>query len=244
MALSVYSVYTALKDLANKDQRGFVSPDTFNSLAQPAQMMVYNDMLDSIRRKRRMRQGQVDGGFHLSSLKRLKEDISIFAIDSPITFGIGGVTEKPDNFAYSISAEKTDGTPIDILFDEQKLNFIKRSTLAAPTESSPLLLMSNSLQIFPSTVSNITLRYYKYPAGVDSDGLITATLPTYAYTTINNLDTFDPVNSVDFELPEYYMPYVLIEMGRMIGLNLRDQDVLRYSQIAKKDNDVAVNVNE
>jgi hypothetical protein len=238
MALSVYTVYTALKDLANKDQRGFITPDVFNSLAQPAQMMVFNDMLESVKRKRRIRQGQIDGGFNLSSLKRIKEDLSIFAKDLPIAFGIGGTAEKPEDFAYSIAATKHDGTPIDILYDENKTAYLLRSSLGKPTVDNPVLVMSSSLQIYPASVSSIILSYYKTPSGVDGSGLPSSTLPTYAYTTLNNIETYDPTNSVDFELPEFYMPYLLIELGRMAGLNLRDRDIMAYSQTTRRDNDL------
>jgi len=244
MPISAYTAYTALKDLANKDQRGAVSPDTFNSFAQPAQMMVFNDMLESVKRKKRIRQGQIDGGFHLGSVKRLKEDLSLFAKDTPISFGIGGVADKPDDIAYIIAAEKTDGTPIHVLYDENKLRYLTRSQLVAPTAPHPTVLCSNSLQMFPTTVTSMILRYYKVPQGVDVDGLKPVTLPTYAYTTTNNIETYDPTNTVDFELPEYYLPYLLIELGRMIGLNLRDRDVLAYSQIAEKDNDLMASVNQ
>ena len=244
MPISSYTAYTALKDLANKDQRGAISPDTFNSFAQPAQMMVFNDMLESVRRKRRIRQGQIDGGFHLSSTKRIKEDLSLFAKDAPITFGIGGVADKPDDVAYIIAAETTDGTPIHVLYDENKLRYLTRSPLVAPTASNPTVLCSNSLQMFPTSVTSMVLRYYKVPKGIDSDGLKTASLPTYAYTTTNNIETYDPINSVDFELPEFYLPYLLIELGRMAGLNLRDRDVLAYAQIAEKDNDLMAAINE
>lgn len=243
MGISVYTAYTALKDLANKDQRGFITPDVFNATATPAQQMVFNQMLDSVRKKRRMRQGQIDGGFGLSALTRVKEDLSYFAKDLPITF-TNGVADKPNDFAYAISAELSDGTHVPILFDENKLSFVRNSTLLSHTTSKPYLLLSNSWQVFPSATTSVTLRYYKVPEGIDSNGDRTQTMPTYAYTTINSLDTYDSDNSVDFELPEYYLPYLLIEMARMVGLNLRDTDLQRYAAIAGKDNDLMVNAND
>jgi hypothetical protein len=41
---SVNRVYSALKDLVNKDQRGFVTPAVFNNFAQVAQMNLFNKM--------------------------------------------------------------------------------------------------------------------------------------------------------------------------------------------------------
>ena len=42
--VSVKRVYEVLKDLANKEQRGFISPAEFNSMAPVAQMVIYRKM--------------------------------------------------------------------------------------------------------------------------------------------------------------------------------------------------------
>jgi hypothetical protein len=35
-------------------------------------------------------------------------------------------------------------------------------------------------------------------------------------------------NSVDFELPDHYVPKLVIEIGKMVGINLRDEAVIAY----------------
>ena len=46
--VSVLQVYTALKDLANKEQKGFITPQVFNSFAALAQMNIYNEMFSEL----------------------------------------------------------------------------------------------------------------------------------------------------------------------------------------------------
>ncbi len=41
---SVERVYKAVRDIANKDQRGFVTPAIFNEFAGMAQMNVFNSL--------------------------------------------------------------------------------------------------------------------------------------------------------------------------------------------------------
>jgi hypothetical protein len=153
MYISTYRVYSVLKDLCNKDQRGFITPDVFNSFAPIAQNMIFNKMFESVRKKRRQRQGQIDAGYFLSSLKRIKEDLMTFERTVPISF-VSGYAAKPSDFAYSISASKADGTPIDIVTDVYKTNFAVRSTLGSPTEAAPLINVSSGFNIFPSTITN------------------------------------------------------------------------------------------
>jgi len=45
---SVREVYQSLRDIANKDQRGFITPVEFNSLAAVAQATVFNNMFKDI----------------------------------------------------------------------------------------------------------------------------------------------------------------------------------------------------
>ena len=45
---SVNRVYSALKDLVNKDQRGFVTPAVFNSFASVAQMNIFNKLFEDL----------------------------------------------------------------------------------------------------------------------------------------------------------------------------------------------------
>jgi hypothetical protein len=33
---------------------------------------------------------------------------------------------------------------------------------------------------------------------------------------------------VDFELPDHYIPKLVMEIGKMIGINLRDEAVMAY----------------
>ena len=46
--ISISEVYDAVRDLANKDQKGFVTPAVFNTFAAVAQQNVYNKIFDEI----------------------------------------------------------------------------------------------------------------------------------------------------------------------------------------------------
>ena len=45
---SVERVYKAVKDIANKDQRGFITPSIFNQFAGVAQMNLFNRLFGDI----------------------------------------------------------------------------------------------------------------------------------------------------------------------------------------------------
>jgi hypothetical protein len=47
--ISVERVYAIVRDICNKDQKGFVTPNVFNTLARVAQQNVYNEMFNELR---------------------------------------------------------------------------------------------------------------------------------------------------------------------------------------------------
>ena len=76
---SVREVYNALKDLVNKEQRGFITPSEFNSFAPIAQQNIYNKMFTDLTMAMNMRRRNIDPGRDKSKLKQIKEDLGTFS---------------------------------------------------------------------------------------------------------------------------------------------------------------------
>lgn len=235
---SVNEVYSALKNLANKDERGFITPKVFNTFTTVAQNKIFNDLFNDMTKAKTLRMRNVDAKTHLAFTKRLEEDLAYFSKESSVSQS-NGVFAKPDDLARIISM-KTSGayvfgtstsTPIDVIYDESKIEYILQSDLSAPSSSHPVAMVSEDIEVFPTTVKKIKVRYYKYPEGRNvSTGARTALSPRYNATNLGGSnEVFDPTTSVDFELPDHYVPTLILEIGKMIGINLRDQEVFAYT---------------
>jgi len=237
---SVREVYNALKDIANKDQRGFVTPTEFNSFAPIAQANVFNAMFKRMTNVNAMKKRGIDPGRDKSAIKQLQEDLSTFSKTSPvITRTQGAHFAKPDDLARIIYV-KTDGSlllgtntaiPVPVEYDEEKLEYILNSNLSKPTETSPVAFLDDEIEVYPQSIRRIRLRYYKQPEGLNpTTGARTASMPKFGFTTNNNKETYDVSTSVDFELPEHYTPEIIEEMARLIGVNLRDSNIFTYAE--------------
>ena len=235
---SVNEVYSALKNLANKDERGFITPKVFNTFTTIAQNKIFNDLFNEMSKAKTLRMRNIDAQSHLSFSKRLQEDLAYFSKESTISQA-SGVFEKPDDLSRIISIRtagayvfgQSTSTPIDVIYDESKAEYILQSDLSAPSETHPVAMVSEDIEVFPTSVKRIKVRYYKYPEGRSvSTGARSALSPRYNATNLGGVsETFDPTTSVDFELPDHYVPQLVIEIGKMIGINLRDQDVFAYT---------------
>jgi len=234
---SVNRVYSALKDLVNKDQRGFVTPAVFNNFAQVAQMNIYNDLFGNLDRSKIVRLRNADPKSDKSTTKRIEEDLSVFIKRATISQA-NGVFDKPTDLARVISATSfgsilmntSTKVSIPVVYDPIKLDYILRSELSVPTETAPVAAIFDDIEVYPTTIKKIILTYYKQPQGLNpSTGAKTTTMPRFGYTVVAGKEIYSAANSVDFELPEHYFADLVVEIAKLIGVNLRDTDVYAYA---------------
>jgi hypothetical protein len=233
MFSNIVNVYHAVLELANKDQKGFVSAQAFNRFAQQSQLNIYNALFSEIEEYRRSSRQNINAKGDKSRLKQIEEDLGFFSKSSSVSKS-SGVFTKPDDLSRIISIstagplmlESSSRVPIDICYDEEKIERILISDLAAPSESHPVALVSNKIEVFPSSISKILIRYYKVPGARNYLGERFVGKPTLNFS--NNVASV--VDSLHFELPEHYETELAIEIAKMIGVSIRDADVVSFSQ--------------
>jgi hypothetical protein len=227
---SVERVYKAVKDIANKDQRGFITPAIFNKFAGVAQMNIFNRLFDDITTANRLRRSQFDGSRQYARAKQIEEDLSTLKKKVELTLTSGAV-DKPSDFARTISIS-TIGKKI-LVYNEDHIDRILNSDLSAPSDEAPVALIGNQIEVFPNvntSIAKINLRYYKLPQGITPNtGAKTSSSPSFGYTSsVAGVETYNAANSVDFELPEQYFTDLVAEICALAGVNMRDNDVYQY----------------
>ena len=237
MPVSVNVVYGTLKNLVNKDQRGFINVDEFNRFAQVAQLRIYNRLFDQLKDGSRLERAGFGQGRDKSKFKQILEDLSIFA-KSEDKDKASGVFKRPDDLSRIISIStsgdlllgQTTRTPVEIIYDEEKIERILGSTLNAPSESFPVALVTGDIEVFPESIQKIKVRYYKIPQSFTTAATPVRSDDPPTFATNTDSDTYNSTNSRDFELPEHYTMDLVIEIADLIGLNLRDQSVQAFAQ--------------
>lgn len=224
---SIQIVHDTLLDLANKDQQGFVSDLEFNKFAQIAQLNIYNGLFDELKDAKRLSRAGFNPTRDKSRIKRIQEDLSYFSKKVTVSKA-SEVFNKPADLSRIISMstsgsillDQSTKKPIEICYDEEKIERILISNLSAPNEDFPIALVSDDIHVFPTSVKKIELRYYKIPQGRNtSDGERSSSQPAFAPSG----------TLIDFELPEHYTADLVYEIAKMIGVNLRDSDVVAYA---------------
>ncbi len=256
--VSVLQVYNTLKDLANKDQKGFITPAVFNNFTNVAQINIYNELFQELVKAKQIQRQNFDPGRDKSVRKQVKEDLSYFVVSDLLidnSTAQSNIFYKPNNLSKIISisfsthdrteievVEEDDETkeadvtikrherrPIELVYDVEKIDRILTSNLSTPTESFPVALIAEDIEVFPTTINDIRLTYYRRPGSIDSDGEPSDLPPTYVESAIGGSDFFNPASSYNFMLPPHYLTELVMEMAKLIGVRLRDPSLAGFA---------------
>ena len=252
--VSVIQVYNALKDLMNKEQKGFITPAVFNSFAPLAQINIYNEIFSELITSKRLSRQNFDPGGNVSQRKQKLEDLSFFIrrktvsnqvdeFDENETISISGLTPdsfpKPDDLSkiISISALTTtednvlsDINPCEIVYNPADLDNLLVSNLSSPTNMFPVAFVSNTtIELFPEDASgDIEITYYAKPTSFNADGGIESGQPNIDVLLVGGTEHPGP-SSRNFMLPAHYLNEVVVEMAKLVGVRLRDPNVTVFA---------------
>ena len=243
--VSVQQVYDTLKDLANKDQKGFITPAVFNNFAGVAQINIYNELFQELVKAKQIQRQNFDPGRDKSVRKQATEDLSVFIVSDFEITSSDGIFFKPANLSKIISIsstnedrpgiEYTSSTSsynrklVELVYDAEKIDRILTSNLSTPTEDFPVALIAQDIEVFPSEIDKIRVTYYRRPGSIDINGDANNLLPTYASVIGAFGEQFNPNSSLDFMLPPHYTTELVMEMAKLIGVRLRDPNLAGFA---------------
>ena len=237
--ISVIEIFNVVRDIANKEQKGFVTPEVFNTFADIAQKNIFNEMFREMLLSQQVRRQSADPGRYKSIKKNVQEDLSRYIQEAFLAFGQGQILadedvvafQKPDDFARMISARTEEGITLELMYDTEKVSRMLTSRLSAPTDDFPIMVIGNDLRVYPSAVQDVVLRYYRQPTSILNGDIDPNALPTYSVTLGSAPGTYivNPFDIRDFDLPNHYKNELVTEILKLIGVRLRDADIFNYT---------------
>jgi hypothetical protein len=230
---SIFNVYSALKSLSNKEQKGFITPAVFNSFAPIAQVNVYNEMFEDFTTAKQQSRANLDSGRDRSKRKLVAEDVSIYIKDVALEQLDGNLFQKPGDLGKVISI-RTEGEPgtgdsrsmCEMLYNVERMNAILGSNLSTPTDSFPVAMISKDIEIFPDTITEAYITYYALPTSYEVGTSNASELKPQI--NFNASGIIDLSASRDFMIPKEYEAELVAEMCKMLGVRLRDVNLQQF----------------
>ena len=205
MAVSVDTVYQKVLALANKEQRGYITPQEFNLFADQAQMEIFEQYFYDLNQFMRL-PGNNTG--HSDIVTNLEEKISLFERYDQVAevtniWGNVAISNFPRLYRLEMVRVDYETNPRFVVAEEIQLNeLIKYGTspLGKWTKQRPVYTRysgstSAAMVVYPppgtSTESNdrVLISYIQKPLK-----------PSWGYIVVSDKPLYNSATSIDFEL--------------------------------------------
>ena len=239
MAVSVDKVYKTVLFVLNKEQRGYVTPAEFNSVAEQVQFQIFQSYFPDGNQQFRKNQtnAQNDTEF-FNMFKDIEYKLHPFEENSNFTYDTNRDVFSTSANVYKIGeviSNYTDVNPIinstTQLVSKAEFNKISRSKLTAPNKKNPLFFTGNA-------GGALTLKVTPTPNSITVNTILTPTPPKWGFT-VGGLGqyVYNPslTASTDFELDVSEQTLLVLEILKYFGIVVNDPTIIQAaSQEAQK----------
>ncbi len=207
MAVSVNTVYTTVLYILNKEQRGYVTPSEFNSIADLVQKEIFNSYFPDGNQVNRLNQNNTQNDTEFFDMfKDISYKLYPFEKEINFTYQSSGdcFYNNTSSTIYKIGEVVTTytGQPqyssITQLVSKKDFDKITRSKLTAPTKQHPLFYITNAA--VQNGIANLTTPGSGYqtvaPTGATTGG--TGTGLTVSVTFNAGTGVIETVSIVDY----------------------------------------------
>ena len=227
--ISVDTVYQKVLAIANKEQRGYITPQEFNLLADKAQMEIFENYFSEEDRFRRIASNDTIYSDNATSVQDKIDHFEKYNELLDMSNG-GGVATLPENYKigglfYRPNNDPTKSYKIDIV-DQNEIGFILSSSTLAPTETRPIYTRfsisqddnigrERRIQIYPVTI--LTDVYCNY--------LMRPNKPNWSYVLVKQKALYNRNLAVDFELHKSEEENLVNRILQLAGVLTKNEDI-------------------
>ena len=225
MAISIDTVYQRVLAIANKEQRGYITPQEFNLLANQAQMEVFEEYFYDINKFDRINNNDTE---YSNMISLLEEKISPFEKYRVSMSAVSGnqLTLPTDVYRLGLVFYGAAGYDVEVEQINKKELYVERSPLAAPTSTHPVYVRKTdtTIKVFPSSpttaysVSNITCNYVARPTDI-----------IWGYTDVSGTALYNSGTSTNPQLHESEETTLVIKILALAGIILQDPSMYQIA---------------
>jgi hypothetical protein len=234
MAINVNTVYQTVLMILNKEQRGYMTPTEFNTVATQVQLEIFEKYFDDLNQQLRIPQADTD---YADRQENIDEKLAIFkTFGDAIYTTVGGlsyfVLPTSDTYGDVVSFYRLG----NVLYNDEKVvqrldrhefYYANQSRLTKPSTINPAYLYENQkLFVKPTTITDkIKVDYIRKPSNIVW-GFTPGDVGQYAWNdTIYSL--INPTGSTNFEIHESEQTEVILKILLYSGIIIRDPEIVQ-----------------
>ena len=228
--VNINTVYNAVLVITNKDNRGYITPEEFNSLAIQAQEAIFASYF-----MREMTYEMQTGGSNVESdfsnpKLTVAQKISAFYKEGTLTKA-GILFPYPADF-YKLGIVSVDGISADHS-SHGEIKYLTQSPLTHPVAKQPIYtLLKTGVRVYPDSVTTgVAIDYLSKPLKPKWGYLLNGTVPIYDPTVfVPGTDSYDTnAKSLNFELDPSEQVELIIRILTYAGVVIKQADVAQFA---------------
>jgi len=220
--VSIDTVYQKVLMFANKEQRGYITPQEFNMFADQAQKEIFEQYFYDLNQFSRVPGNSSE---YSDIIHNINEKIAIFEKTSVISSGsivaaTTAGTDPPD--LYRLGTVMCDSGNIEVEEVQQnEILYINKSPLTKPSEARPVYVRTgeSTVSIYPTGTSDTTCTYIAKP-----------TKPSWGYVVVLGKAMYDSSNTTNFELHAAEESELVYKILKFAGLAMKRDDIAKGGQ--------------
>ena len=226
MAVNVDTVYQRVLAAANKEQRGYVTPQEFNLFANQAQIDIFEQYFYD---KNAFGNAPSNDTTYSDMLDLLQEKLDIFErYRQAVTMtGSNGVGNLPTHYRMGELYYLKQGNYYEIeKIRQNEIHHMLNSPLTTPSLTRAMYVRSqggtngdNAIIVYPTTINDgVYCNYIARPATV-----------VWGYTVVNNQALYNANTSTNFELHQSEESELVLKILELAGMSIKDPMLADYA---------------
>ena len=218
MSVKIDTVYQKVLMFANKEQRGYITPQEFNMFADQAQKEIFEQYFYDLNQFSRQ---NISSAENADMMGILEEKINIFLKQEESSTNPERIDARTHKLV-NVWAGSSNRLCEEISTEE--LLYIQQSPLLSPKSEHPVYTREEGLKVHvhPSDIyDKFTYQFIKTP-----------TQPQWTYVVVNNKAMYDATNPNlnDFDLHKSEESELVYKILKFAGISMRRQDIVQNAQ--------------
>jgi hypothetical protein len=233
--VDINTVYTTVLYVLNKEQRGYIPPAEFNSLATQVQKEIFESYFPDGNQLNRANQQNIQNDTEFFNMFK-DNAYKVAYFEEDVAFSYDGVNEvwlssatRPLYRIGEIISTYTGNPTLDSvteLASKKEFTEISQSKLTSPTTQYPLCYLTNIANVSGNYL--IALKISPLPDSVSANCVVAPTDPLWAFTTGTlGQYLYDLNNSINFQLDISEQTNLIIGILKYAGVIIRDPEIIQ-----------------
>tara|TARA_R110002020_G_scaffold94495_3_gene227303 strand:+ start:1713 stop:2408 length:696 start_codon:yes stop_codon:yes gene_type:complete len=218
MAVNIDTVYQKVLALANKEQRGYITPQEFNLMADKAQLEIFDSYFYDFKTAYHKPKSDMT---HADAMDILAEKIQPFKRLAVFTQAIGDNTiSLPGNLYLINNLSRTEGDVTEM--NEKEVLYTENNPLTRATINRSIYVrrINGDVQLYPTPLEETvyTLDYYKQPYA-----------PEWAYVVVRGKALYNQNLSNNFDLHASEEELLVTRILMLAGVTIQKPELVQQA---------------